>query len=132
MKHKNSFVGLKNMMRQRDLFVTCAFSQGRNELYFIIYPFFTQDIIRISSLSLNADHNSDPCHAKKIGIPYKIPRCSRWYGLRFPIPCLMIHYFDSSVCRRLFLDPLPLPPFLTRPQSSLIISIRRGRLERAL
>ena len=73
----------------------------------IIYPFFTQDTIRISSRLLNADHNSDPCHAKKIGIPYNIPRCSRWHGFRFPIPCLMIPYFDSSVCRRLFLDPLP-------------------------
>ena len=86
----------------------------------IINPFFTQDIIRISSRSLNTDHNPDPCHANIIGIPYDIPRCSRWHGLWFPIPCLMIPYFDSSVCRRLFLDPLP--PFYTSEPLAIVFA----------
>lgn len=80
MKHKNfiSFVGLKNMMRQ-GISLSPALSTRVVTSYIlvIINPFFTQDIIRISSRSLNADHNSDPCQAKKIGIPYNIPRCSR-------------------------------------------------------
>ena len=74
------------------------------------------------SRSLNADHNSDPCHAKKkkIVLPFNIPRCSRWHGLRFPIPCLMIPYFDSSEWRRLFLDPLP--PFYTSEPLAIVFA----------
>ena len=118
-----SFVGLKNIMRQGiSLSPVLSTRVVTSYILVIINPFSTQDIIRISSRSLNADHNSDPCHAKKkkIGIPYNIPRCSRRQGLWFPIPYLMIPYFDSSVCRRLFLDPLP--PFYTSEPLAIVFA----------
>ena len=124
MKHKNfiSFVGLKNMMRQ-GISLSPALSTRIVTSYIlvIINPFFTQDIIRISSRSLNADHNSDPCHAEKKN------RYSLQYSplltmarLVIPDPCLMIPYFDSSVCRRLFLDPLP--PFYTSEALAIVFA----------
>ena len=124
MKLKNfiSFVGLKNIMRQGiSLSPVLSTRVVTSYILVIINPFSTQDIIRISSRSLNADHNSDPCHAKKkIVLPFNIPRCSRWHGLRFPIPCLMIPYFDSSEWRRLFLDPLP--PFYTSEPLAIVFA----------
>ena len=68
MKRKNfiSFVGLKNIMRQGiSLSPVLSTRVVTSYILVIINPFSTQDIIRISSRSLNADHNSDPCHAKK-------------------------------------------------------------------
>ena len=120
MKHKNfiSFVGLKNMMRQ-GISLSPALSTRVVTSYIlvIINPFFTPDIIRISSRSLNADHNSDPCHAKKSVFPTILHVV---HGLWFPIPYLMIPYFNSFVCRRLFLDPLP--PFYTSEALAIVFA----------
>ena len=81
-----SFVGLKNIMRQGiSLSPVLSTRVVTSYILVIINPFSTQDIIRISSRSLNADHNSDPCHAKKKKNRYSLQYSSLFTKARLVI-----------------------------------------------
>lgn len=122
MKHKNfiSFVGLKNMMRQ-GISLSPALSTRVVTSYIlvIINPFFTQDIFRISSRSLNADHNSDPCHAKKSVFPTVFHVV---HGLWFPIPLISYDPLFQFVRLQTFVSWSSTPVLYQRSTSNSICS----------